>query len=77
MKAVVWSKENCSQCLQATNMLKLRGIDIEERKIDNGPWTKDDLLRVVPDAKSVPQIFLDDEYIGGFKELRDRLQNVN
>lgn len=77
MKAVVWSKENCSQCLQAKNMLTLRGIAIEERKIDSGPWTKDDLLRVVPDAKSVPQIFLDEEYVGGFKELRDRLQNVD
>lgn len=77
MKAVVWSKENCSQCLQAKNMLTLRGISIEERKIDSGPWTKDDLLRVVPDARSVPQIFLDEEYIGGFKELKDRLQNVD
>lgn len=77
MKAVVWSKQNCGQCLQAKNMLMLRGIQIEERMVDNGPWTKDDLLRAVPDAKSVPQIFLDDEYIGGFKELKERLQDVN
>ena len=74
MKAIVWSKENCSQCLQAKNMLKLRGIAIEERVIGQGPWTKEDLLRAVPAARTVPQIFLDDEYVGGFLELKERLQ---
>lgn len=77
MKALVWSKENCGQCLQAKNLLTLRGINIEERIIGSGPWTKEDLLREVPDARSVPQIFLDEEYIGGYKELLERLQNVN
>lgn len=77
MKAIVWSKENCGQCLQAKNMLKIRGIDIEERMIGSGPWTKEDLLREVPDARSVPQIFLNEEYIGGFTELKNRLQDVN
>ena len=74
MKAIVWSKANCSQCLQAKNMLKLRGIEFEERMIDDGPWTKEDLLRAVPSARSVPQIFFDDVYIGGFLELKERLQ---
>ena len=76
MKAIVWSKENCGQCLQAKNMLKLRGIEIEERMVGDG-WTKEQLLESVPDARSVPQIFLNDEYVGGFTELKDRLQNVN
>lgn len=73
MKALVWSKENCPQCVQAKSLLKLKGIEIEERVIGHGPWTKDDLLRSVPAARSVPQIFLEDEYIGGFTELKQRL----
>ena len=73
MKALVWSKDNCPQCVQAKSLLKLKGIDIEERVIGQGPWTKDDLLRSVPSARSVPQIFLEDEYIGGFTELKQRL----
>ena len=32
-------------------------------------YTKDDLLKVVPNAKTVPQIFIEDEYIGGYTEL--------
>ena len=77
MKALVWSKQNCGYCVQAKNLLKLKGIDFEERMLDSGPWTKEDLLRLVPDARSVPQIFLDDEYVGGFTELKERLENVN
>lgn len=73
LKAVVWSKDNCSQCLQAKNMLKLRGIEFEERKIGDG-WTKEQLLEAVPTARAVPQIFLDGTYIGGFTELKERLQ---
>lgn len=74
MKALVWSKESCGQCVQAKYLLRSKGIEFEERMIDNGPWTKEDLLRAVPDARSVPQIFLDDEYIGGFTDLKNRLQ---
>lgn len=76
MKAIVWSKENCGQCVQAKNMLKLRGIDFEERIIGS-TWSKEDLLEAVPSARAVPQIFFDNEYIGGFTELKERLQNVN
>lgn len=72
MKAIVWSKKNCPYCVQAVNLLKLKGIEFEERKID-GDWTKEQLLEAVPDARSVPQIFLDDELVGGFTELRARL----
>jgi len=57
-------------------MLKLRGIEIEERKIGDG-WTKEQLLESVPTARAVPQIFFDEEYVGGFTELKNRLQNVN
>ena len=76
MKALVWSKENCPHCIQAKSLLKQKGIEIEERVIGQGPWTKDDLLRSVPTAKSVPQIFLEDEYVGGFTELKKRFENA-
>jgi glutaredoxin len=72
MKAVVWSKYQCPYCEQAKQLLSQRGIKFEERKIGDG-WTKEDLLEAVPTARTVPQIFLDDELIGGFNELRERL----
>jgi glutaredoxin 3 len=69
MKAIVWSKENCPYCVQAKMLLSQKGIEIEERKIGEG-YTREDLLEAVPTAQTVPQIILDGEYVGGFKELR-------
>ena len=73
MKAIVWSKNQCGFCVQAKNLLKSKGIEFEERNIQEGTWTKEQLLEAVPNAKTMPQIFLDDEYVGGFSELRQRL----
>lgn len=73
MKAVVWSKYNCPFCDQAKNLLKIKGIEFEEKKIGDG-YTKEDLLEAVPTARTVPQIFLDGNLIGGFTELKSHLK---
>lgn len=72
MKAIVWSKYQCPYCDQAKALLNSKGIQFEERKIGDG-WTKEDLLEAVPTARTVPQIFLDDQLIGGFNELKTKL----
>lgn len=72
--AVVWSQEYCSYCESAKNLLQSYGYDVEERKIGDGEdYTKEDLIKAVPAARSVPQIFIDGEYVGGFQELRKTL----
>ena len=72
MKAIVWSKDQCPYCDQAKALLKSRNIEFEERNIMHG-WTKEQLLEAVPNARTVPQIFLDEELVGGFTELRTKL----
>jgi len=69
MKAVVWSKYNCPYCDQAKALLKQKGISFEERKIGDG-YTKEELLEAVPNARTVPQIFLNNELVGGYTELQ-------
>ena len=73
MKAVVWSKDACPFCVQAKALLESRGIEFEERNVSKD-WTKEKLLEAVPNARTLPQIFLDDAHIGGFTELRKHLQ---
>jgi glutaredoxin len=73
MQAVLWSKDACPFCDQAKSLLKLKGIEFEEKKIGHG-FTREDLLEAVPTARTVPQIFLNNELIGGFNELRRHLQ---
>ena len=70
MKAVVWSKDACPYCVQAKNLLQLKGVTVEERNITSGTWTKEQLLESVPNARAVPQIIIDDVLIGGFNELK-------
>ena len=72
MKAVIWSRYNCPHCDIARQILRQHDIGYEERKIGDG-WTKEELLEAVPTAKSVPQIFFGEEYIGGLKELQIKL----
>lgn len=69
MKAVVWSKNQCPFCDQAKNLLKMKGIEYEERNVSTD-YTKEQLLEAVPTARTVPQIFLGEELIGGFTELK-------
>jgi glutaredoxin 3 len=73
MTAIVWSKYQCPYCDQAKALLKQKGIEFEERKIGDG-WTREDLLEAVPTARTVPQIFINEQLIGGFTELKTHLQ---
>jgi glutaredoxin len=59
----------------AKALLNQRGIEFEERKIGDG-YTKEDLLEAVPTARTLPQIFLNEELIGGFTELKKYLEEV-
>ena len=73
MKAVVWSKDACPFCVQAKALLELRGIEFEERNVSKD-WTREQLLEAVPDSRTLPQIFLDYQHIGGFTDLRSHLR---
>jgi glutaredoxin len=72
MKAIIYSKDACPFCDQAKNLLMARDIPFEERRIGYNA-TREQLLEAVPNARSVPQIFLDEQHIGGFVELRKHL----
>ena len=76
MQAVIWSKYHCPYCDQAKALLKSKGIVFEEKKIGDG-YTTEELLEAVPNARTVPQIFLDGELVGGFTELKQKLTESN
>jgi glutaredoxin len=75
MKAIVWSKDNCAYCDQAKALLEQRSIEYEERKIGYG-YTREDLLEAVPTARTVPQIFVNNNHVGGFTELRQYIEQT-
>ena len=73
---VVWSKDNCPYCKRAMLLLDNYSIKYEVRKIGEG-WTKEQLLEAVPNARTVPQIIINDEVIGGYDDLSSYIENTN
>ena len=80
IKAVIWSKPSCPHCVQAKTLMNIRGIDYEEFHMQKNPKNRDDLMEkceainVIP--RTVPQIWIDDEYVGGFQELKNKLDAI-
>ena len=68
MKAIVWSKPNCGYCVKAKSLLKTKGIEFEEKNIAEGHDIQE-MLTLVPNARTMPQIFKDGELIGGYDQL--------
>ena len=54
--------------MKAKHLLSIKNIPFEERVIGEG-WTREQLLEAVPEAKTVPQIWLRGDYIGGCEDL--------
>ena len=67
-KVIIWSKERCHSCINAKNLLAENGLQYEERVLDQ-PWSKEQLLEKAPNARLVPQIFIDNIHIGGYNDL--------
>ena len=47
--------------------MKIKGIEYEEKNIADGHKIQD-LLEMVPNAKTMPQIWLNEEHLGGYSQ---------
>lgn len=66
----IYSKPNCTFCEQAKSLCIAKGIEYKMLKLDVD-YTKDELMEKCPvPVRSVPQIFADDQYVGGFTDLK-------
>lgn len=67
-KVIMYTWTVCPFCVKAKRLLNQKGIPFEEINLDN----KDDeldKLRAQTGWKSVPQIFIGNEFIGGCDDL--------
>lgn len=69
MKVEIYTKDNCSHCINAKQLLKHKNIEFTEFKIGVNS-SVEELKARMPSAKTVPQIWIDDNYIGGNTELK-------
>ena len=69
----IYTQNNCGYCVAAKNLLDRKGEEYEEIHLENNPDAKNKLKQ--NGLRTVPQIWLDEEYIGGYVEL-ERKYNV-
>lgn len=68
MDIKVYTKKRCPHCFSAKTWLNKRNYTYQEISLDD-PNIRDEFVTKYPDLKSVPQIFVGEENIGGFSDL--------
>ena len=66
----IYSKSNCSFCDKAKYYFEQNDITYQEHNVEI-PETFKILLERNPNARTMPQIFIDDKLIGGYTDLMD------
>ena len=70
-KVEIYSKSNCSYCVMAMNFFDSKGIKYIVYNADD-PTVFKEMLEINPNARTVPQIFIDDNLIGGYTDLIEK-----
>ena len=65
---VIYSKDNCPYCDMAINLAKSKGMDMSVLKLETD-YTVEEFSAKFIYARSVPQIILNGEHIGGYQDL--------
>ena len=69
MNAVIYSTAICPYCVRAKMLLEKRNINYIEYKVDQDSQKFEEMLRLSSGRQSVPQIFIDEQHIGGYDDL--------
>lgn len=66
---IIYSTNTCPYCERAKDLLDSKGAAYTEFKIDQDPAMRDEMLAKSNGRRTVPQIFINDQHIGGFDDL--------
>jgi glutaredoxin 3 len=65
----LYSTAICPYCVAAKNLLKQKGFEYDEIRIDLDAVRRDEMLLRSGGRRTVPQIFVNGVHIGGFDDL--------
>ena len=68
-KIEMYGTSSCRHCMDARDFMQEKGIDYEEYLLDLMPLEKDVMIER-SGQKSVPQIFINSQHIGGIDDLK-------
>lgn len=67
-KVIIYTKANCSYCDWAKQLLDNKNVTYQEIRVDLNPDKLAEMLQL-SNRRTTPQIFINDESIGGFDDL--------
>ena len=68
MQIKMYTKDYCSFCFAAKNLLAKRGLAYEEIPVSDNAATEQEMWELTG-GRTVPQILIDGKAIGGYSEL--------
>jgi glutaredoxin 3 len=69
-KILMYSTAVCPYCINAERLLISKGVkEINKIRVDLEPELRIEMMQKTG-RRTVPQIYIDDQHIGGFEELR-------
>lgn len=71
-RVVVYTTDFCGWCERAKSLLGARGVRFREVWLPRTSKGRELLAEAAPAARSFPQILIDGEVVGGYRELVER-----
>ena len=67
-KVTMYSTRFCPYCVRARKLLEKKGVEFTDIRVDSEPQLRAQMISRAG-SSSVPQIFIDEEHVGGCDEL--------
>jgi glutaredoxin 3 len=75
MNIFIYTKSRCPNCVAAKQLLKSKGLKFIENDMDDES-VRQAFHFAYPDVKQMPQIFIDDQRVGGLAGLQAALKQL-
>ena len=74
-KITIYTGPFCNYCDAAKRLLKRNSLEFNEIDISSGPEVLNEMINKTNGKRTIPQIFFDNEHIGGYVEIRELEKN--
>ena len=68
---VVYSGPMCGYCDAAKRLLERNNLEFTDIDVSTKDGLRDEMTKKANGRRTIPQIFFNDEHVGGYQELRD------
>lgn len=71
---IIYTKDNCPSCVKAKQLLNMKQVMYHETVIGKD-MLREDFMATFPEVQTVPLIFIDEQKVGGYEQLREYFDN--